>query len=100
MGEIAQLLALDRTTLTANLKPLERRGLIRIREDKDDRRGRRLVLTAKGRQLLKRAVPLWRAAHDSVDEMLGSDTGTDRLRANLLTLAFGSPGDITEARAT
>src|SRR5437763_14730057 len=43
---VAELLAMDRTTLTANLKPLERRGLVRVRTDKDDRRRRRLVLTA------------------------------------------------------
>ena len=33
MGSVADLLALDRTTLTANLKPLERRGLVRIKVD-------------------------------------------------------------------
>src|SRR3984957_630104 len=43
---IAELLAMDRTTLTANLKPLERRRLVRIRVDAADRRTRRLVLTA------------------------------------------------------
>src|ERR1700722_2621917 len=43
---VAELLAMDRTTLTANLKPLERRRLVRIRVDAADRRTRRLVLTA------------------------------------------------------
>src|ERR1700745_1266844 len=44
MRAVAELLAMDRTTLTANLKPLERRGLVRIRIDKEDRRSRRLAL--------------------------------------------------------
>ena len=52
MRAVAELLAMDRTTLTANLKPLERRGLVRIKVDDDDRRSRRLVLTAKGRAAL------------------------------------------------
>ena len=38
MRAVAELLAMDRTTLTANLKPLERRGLVRIKIDQDDRR--------------------------------------------------------------
>src|SRR5215469_13636497 len=42
IGSVAALLAMDRTTLTANLKPLERRGLIEIGVDPDDRRGRLL----------------------------------------------------------
>src|SRR5438067_12047807 len=45
---VAELLAMDRTTLTTNLKPLERRGLIRVSTDKDDRPKRRPVLTARG----------------------------------------------------
>src|SRR6201982_3382983 len=49
MGSVAGLLAMDRTTLTANLKPLERRGLIAVAVDENDRRNRRLVLTASGR---------------------------------------------------
>src|SRR5271157_3483898 len=39
MGSVAALLAMDRTTLTAALKPLERRGLIKVVPDPKDRRG-------------------------------------------------------------
>ena len=45
IGNVAALLAMDRTTLTANLKPLERRGLVEVRIDSADRRSRRLILT-------------------------------------------------------
>ena len=42
LGEVADFLAMDRTTLTAAIKPLERQGLIHSRPDPDDRRARRL----------------------------------------------------------
>src|SRR5690348_18512570 len=42
IGSVAALLAMDRTTLTANLKPLERRGLLRVEVDGADKRSRRL----------------------------------------------------------
>src|ERR1700734_3979768 len=54
MGPVANLLAMDRTTLTAALKPLERRGLVKIAPDPADRRSRILQLTGKGQQLLAR----------------------------------------------
>ena len=60
VGSVAALLAMDRTTLTANLKPLERRGLVKIAVDKEDKRSRRLLITAAGRALLDKAFPLWK----------------------------------------
>src|ERR1700716_4688264 len=54
IGSTAALLAMDRTTLTAALKPLERGGLIDVRVDAKDRRTRLLKLTRKGRTLLSR----------------------------------------------
>src|SRR5271154_2603913 len=44
MGSVASLLAMDRPTLTAAVKPLERRGLVKAMADADDRRSRLLVL--------------------------------------------------------
>src|SRR6266481_9559963 len=49
---VSALLAMDRTTLTANLKPLDRRGLVTVSVDDADRRSRRLTLTPAGRALL------------------------------------------------
>lgn len=86
MGEVAALLAMDRTTLTANLKPLERRGLLTVSVDESDRRSRRLTLTAAGRSLLAKAFPLWEASHAAIERRLaGSDA--DRLRADLRALS-------------
>lgn len=73
LGDLAEFLAMDRTTLTANLKPLQRRRLVEVAPDPKDRRSRRLVLTEKGRDLLVRAVPIWRATHDEVDARLDAD---------------------------
>ena len=50
IGAVATLLALDRTTLTANLKPLERRGLVKVKVDREDKRSRRLIMTPAGRR--------------------------------------------------
>jgi DNA-binding MarR family transcriptional regulator len=70
MGPVADLLAMDRTTLTAALKLLERRGLVRVARNKNDRRSRILILTAEGRKLLARAVPIWQDTHVEVTKQL------------------------------
>ena len=65
---------MDRTTLTANLKPLLRRGLVEMRVDEADRRSRRLMLTPAGRALLAAALPLWEEAQAANRERVaGSD---------------------------
>jgi len=85
LGSVASLLAMDRTTLTANLKPLERRGLLKISVDREDRRSRRLALTAAGRKLLTRAYPLWKAAHAETEHQLAG-ISADALRNALRAL--------------
>jgi DNA-binding MarR family transcriptional regulator len=82
MGAVASLLGMDRTTLTAALKPLERRGLLRITVAPNDGRSRVMTLTAKGRRLLARGVPVWRRTHAAVERLL-PDGDPDRLRKNL-----------------
>lgn len=89
IGDVAYLLAMDRTTLTANLKPLERRGLLTVSKDPKDKRNRRLALTEAGRDLLVEAVPIWRDTHDDVDRLL-RDKDSGPLKADLLALSFGS----------
>jgi DNA-binding MarR family transcriptional regulator len=71
MGAVAEFLAMDRTTLTAALKPLLRRKLIRIVADPKDARARLVRLTASGKALLARAVPIWRAYHAAIEKDLG-----------------------------
>ncbi len=98
MSAISNALAMDRTTLTANLKPLERRGLVKIAVDEKDRRSRRLVITAKGRATLKAAFPIWKAAHAVLDDAVGS-TRIDRLRADLRAIANAESSAATKAAA-
>ena len=85
IGSVAGLLAMDRTTLTANLKPLERRGLLTVTVDPDDRRSRRLTLTGSGMALLARALPVWISTHADIEA--GLPGGGDALRAGLMALA-------------
>ena len=86
IGEVSTLLAMDRTTLTANLKPLERRGLLATAVDAADKRSRRLVLTASGRALLIAALPAWRKTQAQVEGLLAASP-PDSLRADLRSLS-------------
>jgi DNA-binding MarR family transcriptional regulator len=86
MSVVAAALAMDRTTLTANLKPLDRDGLVKIAVDQKDKRSRRLIITAKGRATLKAAFPIWKAAHAMLDNAVGI-TRVDRLRADLRAIS-------------
>lgn len=88
VGELAHFLAMDRTTMTANLKPLERRGLLMLVVDQEDKRSRRITLTDAGRDLLVQAVPIWRQTHDDVDAVLGRDDNAS-LKEDLQALSFG-----------
>jgi DNA-binding MarR family transcriptional regulator len=67
INTVAHDLATDRTTITANLKPLERRGLVSITPDQHDRRARRLALTSAGRTLLEEAYVVWKQVQSSIE---------------------------------
>jgi DNA-binding MarR family transcriptional regulator len=86
MGRVAALLAMDRTTLTAALKPLERRGLINVAVDPADRRSRRLTLTPAGHRLLAAALPIWEREHRAIDRLVPSP-GPENLRSVLRALS-------------
>jgi DNA-binding MarR family transcriptional regulator len=86
LGPVASLLAMDRTTLTAALKPLARRGLVRVARDATDRRSRVLTLTPAGKRLLARAVPIWKRTHEAVEHLLG-DKDPELLRRDLRALS-------------
>ena len=86
IGSVSALLAMDRTTLTANLKPLQRRGLLRVSVDDVDKRTRRLTLTPAGRDLLIAAVPIWKRTHAEIERQLSEST-PDHLRVDLRALS-------------
>jgi DNA-binding MarR family transcriptional regulator len=85
MSQVAALLGMDRTTLTAALKPLERRGLVKVAADPADKRGRLMSLMPEGADLLAVAFPIWKRTHALVDRRLKG--GPERLRADLMALA-------------
>jgi len=97
MVAVASLLAMDRTTLTAALKPLERRGLVAVAVGSADRRSRSIALTPKGMTLLAKAVPIWERAHQEIEGLL-PDGEPNRLRRNLRALSVGvkSPSGASE----
>lgn len=70
--KIAETLAMDRTTVTAALKPLQRRKLVRVNVARDDARARDAVLTPAGEALLREAIPLWRVQQERLKKMLSA----------------------------
>src|ERR1700730_3271965 len=85
IGRVSTLLAMDRTTLTAILKPAGRRGLVTVSIDDADKRGRRLTLTAPGRALLVAALPVWEDEHAAIEGLV-TDVDPARLRTDLRAL--------------
>ena len=81
MGPVASLLAMDRTTLTAAVKPL-----LKIKSDPKDRRSRILILTDKGRNLLARALPVWQSTHEDIEKNAPGIDWND-FRKNLLAVS-------------
>lgn len=71
IGELAEKLVMDPTTLTRNLRPLQRQGLLAVKTDRRDRRARSLELTANGRKVFERAKPGWARAQQHVEELFG-----------------------------
>lgn len=70
INELAEILIMDRTTLTRNLKPLERKGWLKS-EPGQDRRTRLVSLTSHGEASLVEALPLWKQGQNGVEEVLG-----------------------------
>ena len=71
IGELADRLMMDPTTLTRTLRPLERRKLVVVSASRDDRRRRGVTLTPAGQALFREAVPLWRKAQARIAELMG-----------------------------
>lgn len=81
ISRLARAMVMDRTTLTRNLQPLEKRGLVTVVAGRKDRRTREVALTARGRKALAKALPLWRAAQARSVGAMGK-TRWKRLRSD------------------
>jgi DNA-binding MarR family transcriptional regulator len=73
VSTLADALALDRTTLTRNLKVLEGRGLVRTSESEEDARVRMVSLTLEGSRVLAGALLRWEEIHAGVEERFGRE---------------------------
>lgn len=73
MPRLIDVLAMDATTLSRNLKPLQKQGLVSLEAAPNDKRARLARLTLEGERVLTGALPLWRTAHDRLQEVLGTE---------------------------
>jgi DNA-binding MarR family transcriptional regulator len=85
---LAKFMGMDRSTLTRNLAPLEREGLIRVGVE-GWRRSRTVEITKKGRSRLGEALPLWEKAQETLQRRLGMRRWAD-IRADLDDLIRGA----------
>ncbi|MEE9257763.1 MAG: MarR family winged helix-turn-helix transcriptional regulator [bacterium] len=79
ISKLGEALVMDRTTLTRNLQPLEKKGLIKIAPG-EDRRTREVSLTGRGRKSLSKGIPLWEKAQKRMVGALGEDRWSRMLR--------------------
>jgi DNA-binding MarR family transcriptional regulator len=100
LGHLAGFMAMDHATMTAAVRNLERRKLVALRVDRTDRRARRVTLTAAGRALIAKAIPLWREEHARLEaELLAGEPG--EIRRGLRHLAGPLPaGAVARDRAS
>jgi len=71
IGQLADALVMERTTVTRNLRPLERAGLLHIARSGRDARARVVLLTSAGERILNRAYPLWESATRRITDSVG-----------------------------
>ena len=88
LSRVAKAMVMDRTTLTRNLAPLLRRGLV-AESGAADKRVRSYALTVRGKQLLERALPGWKAAQAHILGAL-SDKDAAHLRRILRAVVTAS----------
>ncbi|PZO01341.1 MAG: MarR family transcriptional regulator [Hyphomicrobiales bacterium] len=93
IGQLATLLGADRTTLTAALKPLVREGLAVIEPDTEDRRSRRVGLTAAGHARLGQALPAWLAMHNALEATMHDPTPEMTRQGLNLLAAWAGPNE-------
>ena len=93
MPDLSSLLAMDRTTLSAALKLLEHRSLVKISVDRTDQRVKHFMLTARAKTLLKVAMPLWNRTRLKVEALVSErDLDTLRRALRVLPLKLSSSG--------
>jgi DNA-binding MarR family transcriptional regulator len=82
INALAEALVMDRTTLGRNIQPLEREGLVAVRQGRIDRRSKELDVTDKGAARIKDATHAWAEAQSRFESVFGAERSSD-LRALL-----------------
>ena len=95
LRELAEALVMDQSTVSQNLRPLEREGLVALVQDDADRRRRNVTMTEAGRSRREAARPLWRAAQTRFEEVFGPQQAK-ALRETLYAIAR-NPAFVGEA---
>lgn len=85
--KLARLLVMDRSTLGHLLRPLEKRGFVKLEVSERDRRGRKVALTPAGKAAAARARPLWAEAQRSFENTFGNEAALE-IRAVLKEIAM------------
>jgi DNA-binding MarR family transcriptional regulator len=79
---LADMIAMDRTTMASNLKPLAREGLVTVEPSAADRRARIVTITPEGLARMKAALPLWHDVQAEFEQSFGADEAA-QLRVSL-----------------
>ncbi|MCB1324818.1 MAG: winged helix-turn-helix transcriptional regulator [Leptospiraceae bacterium] len=87
LSALADLLVMDRTTLTRNLKPLEKMGYVGFAAP-TDRRRRELELTPVGWEALGKAYPYWESAQTEFLKEIGEENSRGLLK-NIWRFMYG-----------
>jgi DNA-binding MarR family transcriptional regulator len=98
INRLADEMVMDRTTLSRNVLPLERDGLIAIKQGTADKRHRELHLTKAGTDRLRRALKLWEDAQSHFEEQFGA-TRAAELRSELHAVAVLGQGPADDKAA-
>lgn len=77
VGTLAEVVHTDQTTLTRNLRLLEKRGLVTQTVAADDRRRREIRLTPEGKRLFQKALLQWQQAQAALTEKIGRTQTVD-----------------------
>ncbi len=85
---LSERLAVDKTTLSRNLRSMQEAGWIAAVASKDDARQMDYALTTAGRKKLAKAMPLWQQAHDATTEQLGTHAAPSQRALERLTAAL------------
>ena len=91
INRLARGIVIDPTTLTRNIRPLEKAGLLRVARSPRDKRSRMVFLTRSGERMIERVFPAWRRAMKETNEAFGAKR-IGAMRAQLAAIVTAVDG--------